>query len=271
MQRALATRTMAESRMVPLLAGFGKIGFSLLVIVPALGASVTGMLGTRTSFDETLPLLMATSYGPILLGLGTTALLASLMSSLGANVTAFSSLWIYEIQPTLFPQIGVHSPNRSSRITLTVGVLLGIASSVIAFQFPSLMEYIQLLFSFFGAPFFAVFLAGVFSHRASAAGALWGLSSGVIAAAIFHALLVARLFTLGSHLTASFYVAILAFSISLTVTSLVKPRVDALPAKFSGLVYEWKFLHAELQGSPTWWFLAASLLAACAALNYVWR
>jgi len=271
MQRALATRNMAESRMVPLLAGFGKLGFSLLVIVPALGASAASMVGKRTSFDETLPLLMATSYGPVLLGLGATALLASLMSSLGANVTAFSSLWIYEIQPTLFPQIGSHNSTCSGRITLTVSVLLGIASSLVAFQFPSLMEYIQLLFSFFGAPFFAVFLAGVFSHRASATGALWGLSSGVIAAATFHALLVAGIFTLGSRLTASFYVAILAFSISLAVTFLVSRRVDAAPAKLSGLVYEWKFLRAELKESPAWWFLAASLLATCAALNYVWR
>lgn len=272
MQRALATRTMDESRMVPLLTGFGKLGFSLLVIVPALGASAASSLGKRASFDETLPRLMATSYGPVLLGLGATALLASLMSSLGANVTAFSSLWIYEIQPSLIPRAGRHGSARSSRITLAVGVVLGIASSAIAFQFPSLMEYVQLLFSFFGAPFFAIFLAGVFSHRASATGALWGLSTGVIAAAIFHGLLVTGFFTLGSRLTASFYAAILTFSIALAVTFLVSQRtIHTSPAELSGLVFEWKHLRAELRGSLVWWLLALSLLVACAALNYAWR
>ncbi len=272
MQRVLATRTLAESRMVPLLAGFGKIGFSLLVVVPALGAVATGIAGPHSSFDETLPLLMAASYGPILLGLGITALLASLMSSLGANITAFSSLWIHEIQPALFPRAAARSSTRTSRITLALGVLLGVVSSVIAFHFPSLMEYIQLIFSLFGAPFFAVFLAGMFSHRATATGALCGLSSGVCAAVLFHALLFARVFALGSRLGVSFYVAILDFSLSLAVTFLASRKAARTPrAQLGSLVFESDLLRQQLRGSPVWWVLAVSLLAVCGALNYLWR
>lgn len=272
MQRALAARTVAESRLVPLLTGFGKIGFSLLVVVPALGAVVVRGGGAQVPFDETLPLLMASNYGPILLGLGTTALLASLMSSLGANITAFSSLWIHEIRPALFPGIASRSTARAGRITLAVGVLLGIASSLLAFRFPSLMEYVQLIFSLFGAPFFAVFLAGIFSRRANAKGALWGLSSGVCAAAIFHALLFARVFIFGSRLSASFYAAILAFALSLLVTLLASCGGFCIAqTESSGLVFEWQFLRAQLRGSPVWWFLATSLFATCGVLNYLWR
>ena len=272
MQRALATRSVAESRLVPLFTGFGKLGFSLMVVVPVLGSAAARIRGTRIAFDETLPRMMAFSYGPLMLGLGTTALLASLMSSLGANITAFSSLWIHEIQPSLSPHLKAQHSTRASRITLFVGLLMGIVSSAIAFHFPSLMEYIQLIFSIFGAPFFAVLLTGMFSSRASAGGALWGLAGGVIASVLFRALLLARVFAFGSPLSASFYAAMLAFTVSLAMTLLLSRRTFCTPpAQSSVVVFEWKFLRAQLRSSPTWWLLALGLLAACGALNYLWR
>ena len=151
-QRALTAKTIAAGRLVPLLAGFGKLGFSLLVIVPSLGAAA--FLGHRmpASFDQTLPVLMAASYGPTLLGVGMTALLASLMSSLAGNVSAFSAVWTEEIYRG---SIRTGAPEehyiRVGRISIIVATALSVASSYLAFNFHNLMEYIQLIFSIFGA------------------------------------------------------------------------------------------------------------------------
>lgn len=275
MQRALATRTLAESRMVPLLAGFGKLLFSLLVVVPALGAAAAFNARARTSssFDEVLPQLMASTYGPMLLGLGVTALLASLMSSLGANITAFSSLWMQEIHPSIPSRaLTERQQTRSGRITLAVAVLLGIAASVLAFQFHNLMEYVQLVFSLFGAPFFAVFVAGIFSRRPTAAGALKGISGGVFVAALYHALLFAGVLVQGSKLSASFYVAALAFLVAFGVTFAASRRQDRKSdEQLAGLIAHPATLLKDMAASPLWWVLAVVLLGVCVWLNVQWR
>jgi solute:Na+ symporter, SSS family len=273
MQRALATRTVAESRLVPLLAGFGKLGFSFLVVIPSLSFAATRIRGPRVSLDETLPLLMVSSFGPILLGLGLTALLASLMASLGANITAFSSLWMLEIYPKLPCRATVvHDEISSSRITLAGAVLLGIATSILAFQFHSLMEYIQLIFSLFSAPFFAVFLAGIFSRRANATGALWGLSCGVMTAAVYNCLVLTGAIVHGSRLSTSFYVAPLAFVCALFVTFLMSSRSTVKgETSLAGLVSSSAAIRADLSGQPLWWLLTGLLLAAFVSLNYLWR
>ncbi len=92
MQRAFAARTDDAARQVPLWAGFGKLGFSMLVVVPGLAAHrLLPGLGHSQRFDQALPAVMRQSYGPAMLGLGLTTIAASLMSALAANVSAFAA------------------------------------------------------------------------------------------------------------------------------------------------------------------------------------
>ncbi|MHB1023748.1 MAG: sodium:solute symporter family transporter, partial [Acidobacteriaceae bacterium] len=102
-QRALTARTESEARQVPLWAGFGKLGFSLIVVLPGLAAHrLLPSLAAQHRFDRALPAMMTAFYGPTLLGLGLTALTASLMSGLAANISAFAAIWTEDIYRTQF-------------------------------------------------------------------------------------------------------------------------------------------------------------------------
>jgi SSS family solute:Na+ symporter len=272
-QRALTVRNLEAGRMVPLVAGFGKLGFSFLVVFPALGAA--HLLGSRMpqAFDQTLPVLMAVSYGPFLLGLGLTALLASLMSGLAANVSAFASLWTEEIYRTSI-RTGAEETHYilAGRVAILVSILLSIAASYLAFYFRDLMEMVQMIFALFGAPFLAILGLGFFTRRATASGAAAGLVSGVLAAAAFHLLAVLGWLTHGSQMSANFYSAICAFAASLGVGLLCSRKQDRMDsAKLKNLVYGFREIRSLLPTAPAWWILASTLLTACALLNYLWR
>lgn len=271
-QRALTARTPDEGRMVPLLAGFGKLGFSLLVITPALGAAA--YLGPRmpAAFDQTLPALMAASYGPVQLGLGMTALLASLMTGLAANISAFAALWTEEIyRAHMRPGAPEAHYIRMGRMASVVATVLSIATSYFAFHFRDLMEYVQMIFSLFSAPFFAVFLLGMFTRRATARGALAGLACGASLALAHHGLAAAGLVHYGSLMTANFYVAIYAFAASLAAGLLFSRGGERKSeAQLERLVWRPGVLR---YAAPRWrwWMLAGLLLALCVALNVLWR
>jgi solute:Na+ symporter, SSS family len=272
-QRALTAKTIAAGRLVPLLAGFGKLGFSLLVIVPSLGAAA--FLGRRmpSSFDQTLPALMAASYGPALLGLGMTALLASLMSGLAANVSAFSAVWTEEIYRRSIRRTAPEEHYiRVGRVSIVAAIVLSITTSYLAFYFRDLMEYVQLIFSLFGAPFFAIFLIGIFTRRATSRGAVVGLSCGVVLAVFHHSLVAAGWLVYGSLMSANLYVAMYAFSTALFVGLLFSRTAERkTDAELELLVYRSGQKSESSRASVLWWLLASSLLAACAVLNYLWR
>ena len=272
-QRALTARTISAGRMVPLLAGFGKLGFSLLVVVPALGAAA--FLGHRmpASFDQTLPTLMSVSYGPALLGLGLTALLASLMSGLAANVAAFSAIWTEEIyRKSVRPTETERHYIRMGRAAIVVGIALSIATSYLSFYFRDLMEYVQMIFSLFGAPFFAIFLIGIFTRRATASGALAGLLSGVAAAIALHGLAGSGQVPFGSQMSVNFYSAVCAFLASLLVGLIFSRRSERRnETQLANLVYSSSQGDQLPRPSAAWWILAFLLIFTCAALNYFWR
>lgn len=274
MQRALAAKSITAGRLVPLIAGFGKLGFSFLVIAPALGAA--SFLGPRfpRSFDQTLPTLMVASYPPAWVGLGLTALLASLMSTLASNVSAFSAIWTEEIyRTTIRPAAREDHYLRVGRISSAVAVALSIATSYMAFSFRDLLEYVQMLFSIFGAPFFSVFLLGIFTRRATSRGAIAGLLSGSLMAVTHHALRAAKLLTYGSPMNADFHVAVYAFCVSMAFgIAFSKPTERKSDAELQSLVYRRaKGIERVESGSILLWLLAGILLSSCAFLNYLWR
>lgn len=272
-QRALSVRTVAEGRLVPLFAGFAKLGFSFLVICPALGAAA--FLGQQkpASFDQTLPVLMAAFYHPAMLGLGLTVLVASLMSALASNVSAFSALWTEEIYRR---NVRISAQERHyikvAKSSVPAAIALSIGMSYTAFLFQNLMEYVQLLFSLFSAPFFAVILLGLFTRRATARGALAGLAAGIAVALAHFAFIVMGRLHYGSTMSANFYIAISAF-----ITSLAFCIAFSIPAdrrtetELAGLTFQPTGANAIARPSRLWWALAFTLLASCAVLNFWWR
>jgi len=271
-QRALTARSVHAGRMVPLVAGFGKLGFSMLVVLPALGAA--SVLGTRMppSYDQTLPVLMAVSYGPLLLGLGLTALLASLMSGLAANVSAFASLWTEEIYRTSLHRGATEEHYmRISRGAIVAGILFSVAASYLSFFFRDLMEMVQMVFSLFGAPFLAVLLTGFFSRRATTVGVTAGLICGVVTSATLHLLALTNYFMYGSQMSTNFHSAAYGFSMSLAICLLCSRHKDRKSdEQLHGLVYELCDLRQLLPESRTWWVLALILIAMCVTLDYLW-
>lgn len=272
-QRTLTAQTTEAARMVPLLAGFGKLVFAFLVVVPALAAPAFLASGKTMPFDEILPRLMVACYGPVLLSLGLTALLASLMSGLAANVSAFSAVWTEEIYRTSIRR-GANEAHYLlvARIAIVAGVGLSTAISYECLSFKNLMEFVQMVFSIFGVPFFVVFLIGIFTRWATSTGALAGLVSGTLVASIFHLLVATGRLVFVSSMSASFHAAVYAFCGSLAGSVLLSRRAQRLSAeKLTPLVYRPGTEVRPRAAAIRWWMLACLLLALCAALNYLWR
>lgn len=223
MQRAFTARTELEARQVPLWAGFGKHIFSMIVIVPGLVAY--GLVpGLDSRYDRALPSLMTLLYGRWLTDLGITALAASLMSGLASNVSAFAALWTEDIYHQVL------RPGRSDRHYLTMGrvavvfaVIVSLFASYLNFLFANLMEHVQLIFSVFAAPFWAVFLLGIFSRRTSERGAITGFFVGSILSSLHSIAVMRGWLHYGSTMSANFYASIYAFTIAMIVGWLSSP------------------------------------------------
>lgn len=273
MQRAFTVRTDAEARQVPLWAGFGKLLFSLIVVVPGLAAyRLLPELGHSQRFDQALPSLMKAYYGPAMLGLGLTALLASLMSGLAANVSGFAAVWTGDIYRTRISKARSDGHYLAvGRIAAIVAIVVSLLTSYIDFLFSTLMEHVQLIFSIFGAPFWAIFLLGMSSRRTTGRGAIAGFLSGTTVALLHLAATSWGLIRYGSVMNANFHVAAYAFSTTCVVgwfTSGLLPDPHAEPT--TGLVFRWRTGLSDA-GSKLAWALSAILLSVCFVLNWIWR
>jgi SSS family solute:Na+ symporter len=273
MQRAFAARTDEAAQRVPLIAGFGKMFFSMLVVLPGLAAARTVPgLGTTIRFDQATPALMQQSYGPLLMALGFTAISVSLTSALSANVTAFGAVWMSDVYRRYL------APGRSDRHYLGVGrtavvaaTLMSVIASSLSFHFGNLMEQVQLIFATFAAPFWAIVLLGLFSRKVSEEAVLLGFFAGSAAAVIHFVAFTCGYLPYGSNMTANFYSAIYSFSAAAIVSVAVSQRrPDTRTRDSPGLQIAWKDLRS-VPRSPSLWILAMTLLACCALLNYWWR
>lgn len=271
MQRALATRSDLDARKVPIWAGFGKLGISFLVVFPGIAAArfLPG-LGVTMRFDETLPAMMTIFYGPTLLAIGLTALTASLMSGLAANVAAFAAIWTQDIyRPWLHPGADETHYLRVGTIATVAAMVIGCLASGASFYFGNLMEHVQLIFSLFGAPFWAIFLLGITTRRVNARGALAGFLCGASAALIHHALLFCGILHYGSIMNADFHAAIYGFLTSLIVAWVTSGTTISYDPNVSltfapAIRFDWKAECLLL-------VLAGLLLLTCICLNVLWR
>lgn len=194
-QRVLSAKDLRSAKMAPIIGSGFKMLVPFIVILPGLlGLAVLPDLVGQSeaiatgasSYNEVLPLMMARYLGPGLLGLGITALIAGFMSGMAGNVTAFSTVWTYDIyKPIHFAitkkEVSDKHYVRMGRWATFVGVIISIGTAYLVENAASIMDYVQALFSFFIAPLFGTVILGMLWKRATAAGGFWGLLVGTLA------------------------------------------------------------------------------------------
>jgi SSS family solute:Na+ symporter len=188
-QRILAAKDIRSAEMAPIIGAGLKMMVPLIVILPGLlGLAVlpmklTGESGAAAaglhSYNDVLPLMLARYCGPGLLGLGITALIAGFMSGMAGNVSAFTTVWTYDIYRPFINSKGTdHHYVNMGRWTTVVGVLVSVGTAYLVMQFASIMDYVQALFSFFIAPLFGTVVLGMLWKRATGPAGFWGLLCG---------------------------------------------------------------------------------------------
>jgi SSS family solute:Na+ symporter len=289
-QRAMAANSMSAARRTPVIAAFPKMIMPFIVIVPGIAAvALTKMdigyvlppKGNGYDYDQALTTLMASFYPSGMLGVGLTALMASFMSGMAGNVTAFNTVFTYDIYQSYIRKGAPDSHYLTvGRITTVVGIILSIATAYLAQHYNNIMDLLQLVFGFVNAPLFATFLLGMFWKRTTGHGAFTGLLMGTCAAALTHGLTVAedkggwlgRLQEFPSTMAQNFWIAIFAWSTCFVVTILIslatRPKADS---ELESLVYGLtKIPHEE---GVSWYNrpgpLAIVVAVICIALNFL--
>ena len=286
-QRAMAANSMSAARRTPLVAAFPKMVMPFIVILPGIAAIALTKMGTGYSlpvkgdsydYDLALTTLMAQFYPTGLLGVGVTALVASFMSGMAGNVTAFNAVFTYDLyQGYIRPKESDAHYLRVGRITTVVGIGLSVLTAYAATHYNNIMDLLQLVFGFVNAPLFATFLLGMFWKRSTGHGAFCGLLSGTSAAAAVHGLSMAEghggwlgsLRTFPSSMAQNFWIAIFAWStcfiVTVVVSLLTKPKAEV---ELRGLV--WGFTdkpHEEVDWYKRPSVLAIIVIVALAFLN----
>jgi solute:Na+ symporter, SSS family len=256
-QRILAAKDIRSAEMAPIIgAGFkmlvpiivilpGLLGWAVLPmkLVPESVASVTG----GHSYNDVLPLMLARYCGPGLLGLGITALIAGFMSGMAGNVSAFTTVWTYDIYKALLKKDGSDAHYVSmGRWTTVIGVLISVGTAYLVMQFASIMDYVQALFSFFIAPLFGTVVLGMLWKRATGPGGFWGLLCGTLSSIGMWAWVKAdptalRYVALSPHakgLAQDYFQALWSFLVCVIVTVVVSVATRPVPdSELDGLVY----------------------------------
>ena len=290
-QRAMAAKDMAGARQTPLFAAFPKIFMPFVVILPGIAAvALMSMSSGYTvplkaaggyDYDQVLTTLMAKFYPNGMLGIGLTALMASFMSGMAGNVTAFNTVFTYDIYQSYFRR---HAPDSHylwiGRVTTVVGVALSLATAYLATHFNNIMDFLQLVFAFVNAPLFATFLLGMFWKRTTADGAFWGLLTGLVGGGATLGLTVAEnkggwianLHEFPSSMAQNFWIAIISWSACLVVTVLVTFVTQSKPEnELHNLVYGVTDIPHE--GSAPWYKrpvpLAFVVIAVLVIINII--
>ena len=322
-QRAMAAQSMSAARRTPLIGALPKMFFPFLVILPGLiaialptqpatvhsGLALTsappgqGIIPLKLDatngkpvldkdgkpeldYDLAVPSMLLHYFPAGMLGLGLTALLASFMSGMAGNVTAFNTVWTYDIyQSYIRPGATDQHYLWMGRAATVFGIAFSIAAAYMANRFNNIMDMLQLVFAFVNAPLFATFLLGMFWKRATGHGAFTGLLAGTAAAAIHHGLTLPAgavpgikggwlevLHTYPSEMAQNFWTAIYAWTTCFVVTIFVSLATRAPEeSKLTGLVYS---LTPRPQEEPLPWYsrpapLALMVLAGTVLLNVI--
>jgi solute:Na+ symporter, SSS family len=290
-QRAMISKSVVNGMKTPIFAAIPKMFMPFIVIFPGIIAVAlphftkdyalpVGADG-GPDYNMALPSLIAHYYPEGLLGVGLTALLASFMSGMAGNVTAFNAIWTFDIYQVY---INKNASDKHylyvGKVTTVVGIVVSIGVAYLAQSFNNINDFLQVVFSFFNGPIFATFFMGMFWKRATGHGAFAGLLGGTLAAAIVHGLTVAEgkggwiapWFHFGSGMSHAFNIAWIAFVSNIVITIIVslltKPKTAT---ELHGLVYGTTHFDSD---EPKAWYLRPVPLAvivsvACLILNWI--
>jgi solute:Na+ symporter, SSS family len=293
-QRAMIAKNMGDAQRTPIIAAIPKMLMPLIVVLPgviavalmqpalqAKGYTIPVESDGQLNYTMTLPSLIAHYYPSGLLGVGITALIASFMSGMAGNVTAFNAVFTYDIYQAYFVKrkSDKHYLVFGKFVTVA-GILISIATAYIAKGFNNINDFLQLVFGFVNGPLFATFLLGMFWKRSTGHGAFWGLVCGTLAAAATHGLTVAEgkggwiapSFAIKSGMGQAFIVAAVSWVVNFFTTIFVslatKPKPDV---ELKGLVYS--LTEKPKYTSEKWYMrivpLAIILLAITLILNII--
>ncbi|HEY9155340.1 MAG TPA: sodium:solute symporter family protein [Opitutaceae bacterium] len=290
-QRAMAAKDMNSARCTPLIAAIPKMLFPGLVILPGIialgliskgGFTLPHAADGGPDFNMVVPALLAKYFPNGMLGIGLTALMASFMSGMAGNVTAFNTVWTYDLyQSYIKPSATDHHLVTVGRVTTVVGLIISAGCAYLAREFNNIMDMLQLVFGFVNAPLFAVFLLGMFWKRATGHGGFFGLLLGTLSAAIFHGLSIPAGETAGlkggwiashwvfsSSMAQNFWMAIAAFVGCFFFTAVISLATspNRSEAQLRGLVYSLTEKPSE-EGAA--WYKRPAILGSLVLLGTV--
>jgi SSS family solute:Na+ symporter len=261
-QRALSAKNMSAAQRTPLIGAYPKIFIPALTIIPGLVAlvSVPGLGGKNPDlqYNNAIPLLIGKYFPEGMLGLAVTGLVAAFMAGVAANVTSFNTVVTYDLwqsyvrkdrDPSYYLRVG--------RIATFGGLVISIATAFIAKEYSNVMNYVQLLFSYFNAPLFATFIIAMFWRRATPLAGALSMIAGFLAAFISHFLYSKHSLTLGSPIASTWWQAVIAFVadavVLVGVSLFTKPKPES---ELRGLVWGLKREEQEaddsVRGDDAW-------------------
>jgi SSS family solute:Na+ symporter len=256
-QRVLSAKDLRAAKMAPIIGAAFKMFVPFIVVLPgllALAVLPTKLLGEGAavasgghSYNEVLPLMLARYCGPGLLGLGITALIAGFMSGMAGNVSAFTTVWTYDIYRALINKNASDEHYvKMGRWCTIVGVLFSVGTAYLVMSFLSIMDYVQALFSFFIAPLFGTVVLGMLWKRASPKGGFWGLLAGTVSSigmwawvkvdpsALRYVALSANARDMAENMYRALWSWVVCVSVTVVVSLLTEPKPDT---ELVGLVY----------------------------------
>ena len=259
-QRALSAKSLNAAQRTPLIGAYPKIFIPAITIIPGLVALVTikGLGGDdpNLEYNNAIPLLINEYLPNGMLGVALAGLLAAFMAGVAANVSAFNTVVTYDLwEPYVRSGESDEYYIRFGRIATTAGIIIGIGTALIASGYNNIMDYIQLLFSFFNAPLFATFIIGMYWKRMTPWAGFWGLVAGTLGAAAAHFAHAWEIINLGSAQAAAFWGAIVAFVADALVTVIVTFVTTPKPVEeLQGLVHGMANVAEKAPASERAWY-----------------
>jgi SSS family solute:Na+ symporter len=288
-QRVLSAKDLRSAKLAPIIGAAFKMMVPFIVILPGLlglallrdphtgnllrlvpadvAWSDSGRLQGLHSFDEVLPLMLARYCGPGLLGLGITALIAGFMSGMAGNVSAFATVWTYDIYGALINKnASDESKVKMGRWCTLLGVGVSIGTAYLVMQSQSIMDYVQALFSFFIAPLFGTVLLGMLWKRATPEGGFWGLFAGTLSSigmwawvkvnpdAVKYVALSPHAQDQAQNMFRALWCWVVCVLVTVAVSLITKPKPDT---ELTGLVYGMTAIpheeHVSIFHRPMFW------------------
>jgi solute:Na+ symporter, SSS family len=261
-QRALSAKNMSAAQRTPLIGAYPKIFIPALTIIPGLVAlvSVPGLGGKNPDlqYNNAIPLLIGKYLPEGMLGLAVTGLVAAFMAGVAANVTSFNTVFTYDLWQSYYRKD--RDPGyylRIGRIATFGGLVISIATAFIAKEYSNVMNYVQLLFSYFNAPLFATFIIAMFWRRATPLAGALSMIAGFLGAFISHFLYSKGSLALGSPIASTWWQAVIAFvadaAVLVGVSLVTKPKPES---ELRGLVWGLKREEQEaddsVKGDDAW-------------------